>query len=233
MVYVNGEPVVNNDGLHGFRTRSGEIELEPGTYEIEVRYFENYGHAGLRLEWEGPDTDGRELVQAHSEFEIDQNGTFEVALVLGEGDGDEQIEITGLPPGTLVSSGEDTLLVDDQPTDISGWDLSLLHISPPPEFEGQIEGAVLITDTGFNGAEVTGETPFTFTVGDPNAEAQLDQSELLLSNPEAGKYEEDWTQFSNDDALESDDEVMSEAVENGASLENTMVALEVYERPEM
>ena len=62
VLLIDGVPIIDNDGIHGFRTQSGEFELEPGTHAIEVGYFENYGYAGLNLEWEGPGIDGRELV---------------------------------------------------------------------------------------------------------------------------------------------------------------------------
>ncbi|MEO0717263.1 MAG: PA14 domain-containing protein, partial [Pseudomonadota bacterium] len=57
-VWINGERVVGNDGLHSYRNQSGEIELEPGEHTIEVRYFENTGSQGVRLDYSGPDTDG-------------------------------------------------------------------------------------------------------------------------------------------------------------------------------
>ncbi|MEM7670610.1 MAG: PA14 domain-containing protein, partial [Pseudomonadota bacterium] len=61
-LYIDGDLVVGNDGLHAYREQSGDVTLEPGEHTIELRYFENYGHQGVRLEYEGPDTDGRVLV---------------------------------------------------------------------------------------------------------------------------------------------------------------------------
>lgn len=47
--------IVNNTGLHPPRTRSGSINLvQNRLYYIFVDMFENYGHAVLKLEYEGP-----------------------------------------------------------------------------------------------------------------------------------------------------------------------------------
>lgn len=51
---INGEEVVDNDGLHGMRQRSGTIDLDDGWHEIEVLYFENGGNHGLIVRWDGP-----------------------------------------------------------------------------------------------------------------------------------------------------------------------------------
>ncbi|WP_299751783.1 PA14 domain-containing protein, partial [uncultured Tateyamaria sp.] len=72
-LYVNGQLVIDHGGLHAFSTRSIGIELSPGAHEIEVRYFEHYGQAGLRLEWDGPGTNGRELVSAYEGDILDTN----------------------------------------------------------------------------------------------------------------------------------------------------------------
>ncbi|MEL7217184.1 MAG: PA14 domain-containing protein, partial [Pseudomonadota bacterium] len=230
VVFVNGKAVVENDGLHGFRTRSGEIELEPGTYDIEVRYFENYGHAGLKLEWDGPDTDGRELVQPHCDFEIDPNGTLDVGLFLDGATADAQFAISGLPSGTLINSGEDAAIVDDQPVDVSGWNLASIQISPPPSFEGQIDGTVQVSDTAFNGARVTGEHDFAFTVGDVAADIGQEQIPQALLEFEAGKLAGDWTIVGDVEENNLDDDVMSEAVEHAGVADAASVALEVYDR---
>ena len=61
-LYVDGELVIDNDGLHGTMDRRVRLDLDAGTHEIEVRYFERDGEQSLRLEWRGPDSDGRRVV---------------------------------------------------------------------------------------------------------------------------------------------------------------------------
>ena len=53
-MYVDGQLVVNNDGLHGCRERSGNLQLTEGVYSIEVRFFENGGGQCLTARWDGP-----------------------------------------------------------------------------------------------------------------------------------------------------------------------------------
>ena len=111
-LFIDGKPVVKDDGNHGYRTRSGEIELEPGTYDIEVRYFENYGHAGLKVEWQGPDTNGREKLQADQEISIDANGTLDVGIAMNGASESASIKLEGLPANTILTSGDDALVMD-------------------------------------------------------------------------------------------------------------------------
>ncbi|MEM9073404.1 MAG: PA14 domain-containing protein [Myxococcota bacterium] len=62
-VFVNGERVVNNWGMHGVRSRSGTAELEAGKHLVRVEYFERGGGASLRFSMGGdyevsPPSDG-------------------------------------------------------------------------------------------------------------------------------------------------------------------------------
>ena len=51
---INGTQVVNNDGLHAMTVRTGSIALQPGTYPIVARMFENDGDHGMRVLWQPP-----------------------------------------------------------------------------------------------------------------------------------------------------------------------------------
>ena len=46
---VNGRRVVDNDGLHGTQSKSGEVELEAGVHALEVTFFERSGGEALRI----------------------------------------------------------------------------------------------------------------------------------------------------------------------------------------
>ncbi len=48
-LYIDGERIIDNWGAHSPRTRSGKYVLEPGTYELEVEYFESSHGAELKL----------------------------------------------------------------------------------------------------------------------------------------------------------------------------------------
>jgi subtilisin family serine protease len=53
-LYVGSTEVVNNDGLHGMETRSGEIALKQGTHAVRVDFFERGGGAGVIASLSGP-----------------------------------------------------------------------------------------------------------------------------------------------------------------------------------
>jgi len=231
-VFINGEEVVDNDGLHGFRTRSGEIELEPGVYDLEVRYFENYGRAGLKLEWEGPDTDGRELVQAEPITEIDQNAGLEIGIDLQGASPDAIVELHGLPTDTIVLSGEDSVVADGGPIELVGLDLSTLEISPPPDFVGQISGQIVIEDTAFNGGTVSSSSEFSLTVGDVNVGPDYEMLIVdgITSNADTSGHRSDTTMPPPDETDETD--VLNEPTLEPLSFESADVALEPYDKIE-
>lgn len=53
-LFVGGQLVVDNDGLHGMVEQWGTVALEPGLHELRVDFFEAGGGAGLIVEFEGP-----------------------------------------------------------------------------------------------------------------------------------------------------------------------------------
>ncbi len=56
---LDGETVIDHDGLHGATGKAGEALLAEGPHDILVEYFQNTGHASLRLEVEAPGPGGR------------------------------------------------------------------------------------------------------------------------------------------------------------------------------
>lgn len=51
---IDGNKIVNNDGLHGWRTRSSTVTLDKGRFPFEARLFENGGWKGVVAYWQGP-----------------------------------------------------------------------------------------------------------------------------------------------------------------------------------
>ncbi len=71
---LDGNLVVDNDGLHPFRTRSGTFTFSvPGTYPLEVKYFEAYGLQNLTLEYEGPGIPRTEIPSSILSTNPDEN----------------------------------------------------------------------------------------------------------------------------------------------------------------
>lgn len=55
MLYVDGEKIVDVDGVHPHETKTGRVKLAEGVHELIVDYSEVGGQESLSLEIEGPD----------------------------------------------------------------------------------------------------------------------------------------------------------------------------------
>ena len=53
-LFINGQMVVDNDGLHGSREEQGNINLSAGTHDLVLTYFEKTGGSSLSAQIEGP-----------------------------------------------------------------------------------------------------------------------------------------------------------------------------------
>jgi len=53
-LYVDGERIVDNSGMHGMETKQGKIQLEGGDHEIAVTFYQGGGGQGLNVSWQGP-----------------------------------------------------------------------------------------------------------------------------------------------------------------------------------
>ena len=50
-LFIDGQQIVNNDGLHGLREREGTVTLSEGLHPIRVSYFEREGQEKLNVYW--------------------------------------------------------------------------------------------------------------------------------------------------------------------------------------
>ena len=62
-LFLDGQLVVDNDGLHGLQEQSGTIGLKAGWHALELQWFNADGGAGLEVSWLGPGT-GRQPLPA-------------------------------------------------------------------------------------------------------------------------------------------------------------------------
>ncbi len=53
-LYIDGKPVVDNDGDHGVVTANGGVDLQPGKHAIRVEWFNGGGGAWLGAYFQGP-----------------------------------------------------------------------------------------------------------------------------------------------------------------------------------
>lgn len=59
--YLDGELLIDNDGLHGMVEKRGRVELAAGLHPIVATYFDNGGGDGLSMAWAGPGIKKQEI----------------------------------------------------------------------------------------------------------------------------------------------------------------------------
>jgi len=52
---VDGETLIDNDGLHGAKEKTGVTALDAGLHSIQVEFFQAGGDMNLRVHWSGPE----------------------------------------------------------------------------------------------------------------------------------------------------------------------------------
>ncbi len=169
MLFIDGEPVLDNDGLHGTRTRTVTLDLDEGTHEIEVRYFENGGAQTLQLAWSGPDTGGANQVIGGDSY---QHGYSADALSVGDDEAGAIVaELTVTDPDTgdthtfSVSDDRFEVVEDD-----GAYVLKLKDgVSLDYETESAVDVSVTVTDTA--GASDTAQ--YSIAVEDTNAAPEI------------------------------------------------------------
>ena len=55
-LFIDGHLVVDNDGDHGVRTKTGSIEMDKGSHTVEVLWFNGGGDGWLDVYIEGDKT---------------------------------------------------------------------------------------------------------------------------------------------------------------------------------
>ncbi|MEE9431764.1 MAG: PA14 domain-containing protein, partial [Melioribacteraceae bacterium] len=58
---IDQEEIINNDGAHGTIEKFGEVYLEKGKHLIELRYFQAGGGKKIKVSWQGPQFEKREI----------------------------------------------------------------------------------------------------------------------------------------------------------------------------
>ncbi|MEM9709481.1 MAG: PA14 domain-containing protein [Pseudomonadota bacterium] len=80
-LFIDGQLLVDNDGVQPTTTENASITLEAGTHSIEVIYFERGGSAVLDVDWAGPGFARRQLLVEEIELSsVETNGDVELAV---------------------------------------------------------------------------------------------------------------------------------------------------------
>uniref|UniRef100_A0AB33KSZ5 PA14 domain-containing protein n=1 Tax=Tenacibaculum sp. Pbs-1 TaxID=3238748 RepID=A0AB33KSZ5_9FLAO len=137
-LFINGIEVVDNDGPHASRTRSGQITLKSGVHELEVLFYERTGAENLSVEYEGPSISRRNLpfsrlsclldsdndgIPNHLDLDSDNDGCFDAVeasenVSSGQLDGNGRIDIAA--QGSIDSNGVPNLVNASGASDIGG-----------------------------------------------------------------------------------------------------------------
>ena len=169
-LYIDGELVIDHDSLHSFSTQSATISLSDGPHVIEVRYFENTGDAGLKLEWDGPDTSGRQLVTATQSADtitapMDGFAALSIDAALSDTDGSESLAlaVSGVPVGVTITDGTNsfTATAGNTEADVTGWDVDALQVVPQQGFTGSFDLTVTATATEASNADTASVSQVT------------------------------------------------------------------------
>jgi Ca2+-binding RTX toxin-like protein len=169
MLFVDGEAVLDNDGLHATRTRSVTLELDEGPHEIEVRYFENGGRQTLQMSWSGPDTGGAtELIDGASFY----NGALPDSLSVSE-------DTPGAVVATLAVSDPDagdtfTFEVSDDRFEVAEVDGEpVLKLKDGVSIDHETEASVDVSVTVFDAAGESDRADYSIAVADDNSAPTL------------------------------------------------------------
>ncbi|MEM9619754.1 MAG: cadherin domain-containing protein [Pseudomonadota bacterium] len=184
MLFIDGVAVLDNDGLHGTRTRSVTVDLDEGAHDIEVRYFENGGRQTLKLSWSGPDTDGVEQVIGGEAFRLP-----------GVTDGDrvgvtENIDGDGAALLSIVDAEGDSIVygVDDDRFEIVETDHGFaLQLKSGETLDHEVESEVSVTITATDEHGESSTLDLSIPVADVNeAPVDIDFSNATVNENNVG-----------------------------------------------
>ena len=51
---IDGNEIIDHDGVHGATTKDGDVTLAAGSHALEIRYFQVSGPQRLQLQWKRP-----------------------------------------------------------------------------------------------------------------------------------------------------------------------------------
>ena len=101
-------PVVDNDGLHESRLRSGRVFLEAGRQPIHLEWFNSLGASVLEVQWQGPGIKRQKVpdtVLWHKPMGVSNAREFEPGLNFAAYNGDDIYSLSGFKFANPVTMG--------------------------------------------------------------------------------------------------------------------------------
>ena len=78
-LFLNGERIINFDGMHLGEQATGSMDLEPGLYPLRIDYFQNEGPALLTLDWKlAEETEWKRITNKNLETVADEVGVVKM-----------------------------------------------------------------------------------------------------------------------------------------------------------
>ncbi len=108
---IDGEVVVDHDGLHGAEPKDGTVELAVGQHELNIRHFDAGGAERLLLLWKPPGAEEYEIVPAgvltHERVAEHATATGKKRIIppLRRGRPGDGAPVAGLHPAAQIGTG--------------------------------------------------------------------------------------------------------------------------------
>ena len=64
-IYLDGNPLIDYDGIHGAGERKTSVALEKGLHPFRLIYFQRFGGLELKVSWESPDFSKSEISEKY------------------------------------------------------------------------------------------------------------------------------------------------------------------------
>jgi YVTN family beta-propeller protein len=115
---IDGAQVVDNDGVHSARERSGSVSLSAGSHDIVVEFFDNDANETLTVSYEGPGINKQEIPLSALATLPEPGGSGEVLREWWTGiAGTAVTDLTGNPAYPDTPSGADVRSRFEAPAD--------------------------------------------------------------------------------------------------------------------
>ncbi|WP_318186607.1 putative Ig domain-containing protein [Pelagicoccus enzymogenes] len=209
-LFVDGQEVVDLDGLHSHQSATGNIELTEGQHSVELIYFERGGDSSLRLEWQGPNDSSYSVISSESlsipdsTINASEDSTFSLDTSSSFSDVDEGDTLTY---SATLENG------DPLPSWLS-IDSTTGILSGTPE-NGDV-GALSVTVTAVDSAGATASDSFGIQVENTNDGPTVSAIADQTTDEDAAFSLDISSNFSDVD--EGDTLTYSATLENGAPL---------------